>query len=270
MVKKILAAIRRRLRQESLEAQVVGREKHLYSLYRKMREQKLPFGDVMDVYAFRIVVDSVDTCYRVLGVVHNMYKPVLGKFKDYIAMPKANGYQSLHTVLFGPYGVPIEVQIRNENMHAVAESGIAAHWDYRDRAGNAAEKHAHQWMRELLELHKEAGDSVEFIENLKIDLFPDEIFVFTPAGRHSGVAARRDCGRSRLCDSYRCRQHMCRGQSRPKLRPASNPAADGTNGRGGDRAVGPPKSQLVELCRHRQGSGKHQIAAKKSSQRRGG
>ena len=184
VVKKILAAIRRRLRQESLETEVLGREKHLYSLYRKMREQKLPFGDVMDVYAFRIIVDSVDTCYRVLGVVHNMYKPVPGKFKDYIAMPKANGYQSLHTVLFGPYGVPIEVQIRTEDMHAVAESGIAAHWDYKsnEAGGNAAEMRANQWMRELLELHKQAGDSVEFIEHLKIDLFPDEIFVFTPAG----------------------------------------------------------------------------------------
>ena len=184
VVKKILTAIRRRLRQEDLEAQVLGREKHLYSLYRKMREQNLPFADVMDVYAFRIVVASADTCYRVLGVVHNMYRPVPGKFKDYIAMPKANGYQSLHTVLFGPYGVPIEVQIRTGDMHEVAESGIAAHWHYKTRngGGNAAEKHANQWMRELLELHKQAGDSVEFIEHLKIDLFPDEIFVFTPAG----------------------------------------------------------------------------------------
>lgn len=184
VVKKILAAIRRRLRQESLEAEVLGREKHLYSLYRKMREQRLPFGDVMDVYAFRIIVDSVDTCYRVLGVVHNMYKPAPGKFKDYIAMPKANGYQSLHTVLFGPYGVPIEIQIRTEDMNAVAESGIAAHWHYKsdEQDGNVAEHHANQWMRELLELHKQAGDSVEFIEHLKIDLFPDEIFVFTPAG----------------------------------------------------------------------------------------
>ena len=184
VVKKILTGLKRRLRQEGIEAQVIGREKHLYSLYRKMRTRGVSFGDVMDVYAFRIIVDTVDTCYRVLGAVHNLYKPVPGKFKDYVAIPKSNGYQSLHTVLFGPYGVPIEVQVRTEDMHAVAESGIAAHWHYKtDGAGiNAAQKRAHQWLRELLELHKQAGNSVEFIEHLKIDLFPDEVYVFTPAG----------------------------------------------------------------------------------------
>ena len=184
VVKKILTAIRRRLRQESLEGEVIGREKHLYSLYNKMHARALSFSEVMDVYAFRIIVDNVDMCYRILGAVHNLYKPVPGKFKDYIALPKANGYQSLHTVLFGPYGVPIEVQIRTEDMHAVAESGIAAHWLYKNDDGgvNAAQKRAHQWLRELLELHKQAGDPAEFIEHLKIDLFPDEVYVFTPAG----------------------------------------------------------------------------------------
>lgn len=184
VVKKILAAIRRRLRQEGLNVEVIGREKHLFSVYRKMQQRSLSFADVMDVYGFRIVVDKVDTCYRVLGVIHNLYKPVPGRFKDYIAIPKANGYQSLHTVLFGPYGVPIEVQVRTEDMHAVAESGIAAHWLYKtggDRI-NAAQKRANQWLRGLLELHKQAGDSAEFIEHLKIDLFPDEIYIFTPAG----------------------------------------------------------------------------------------
>lgn len=184
VVKKILTAIRRRLRQEGVDAKVIGREKHLYSLYRKMRNRALSFSEVLDVYAFRIVVDTADTCYRALGVVHNLYKPVPGKFKDYIAIPKTNGYQSLHTVLFGPYGVPIEVQIRTNDMHAVAESGIAAHWMYKTGADriNAAQKRTREWLRELLELQKQAGNPAEFIENLKIDLFPDEVYVFTPAG----------------------------------------------------------------------------------------
>ncbi len=184
--KEILAtietALKRRLRQEEIEARVASREKHLYSLYRKMRAKALPFTEVMDVYAFRIVVDKVDTCYRALGAMHNLYKPVPGKFKDYIAIPKANGYQSLHTVLFGPYGVPIEVQIRSEDMDSVAESGVAAHWQYKS-GGNSAEARAREWLKGLLEMQKNAGDSLEFIENVKIDLFPDEVYVFTPKGK---------------------------------------------------------------------------------------
>jgi RelA/SpoT family (p)ppGpp synthetase len=184
--KEILAtietALKRRLRQEEIEARVASREKHLYSLYRKMRVKALPFNEVMDVYAFRIVVDRVDTCYRVLGAVHNLYKPVPGKFKDYIAIPKANGYQALHTVLFGPYGVPIEVQIRSEDMDSVAESGVAAHWQYKS-GGNSAEARAREWLKGLLEMQKNAGNSLEFIENVKIDLFPDEVYVFTPKGK---------------------------------------------------------------------------------------
>ncbi|NIR30423.1 MAG: bifunctional GTP diphosphokinase/guanosine-3',5'-bis pyrophosphate 3'-pyrophosphohydrolase [Gammaproteobacteria bacterium] len=184
VVKKIETAIKRRLRQEELPAQVLGREKHLYSLYRKMRAKRLSFSEVHDVYAFRITVESVDACYRTLGAIHNLYKPVPGKFKDYIAIPKANGYQSLHTVLFGPYGVPLEVQIRTWEMQAVAESGIAAHWRYKtgEAKSNAAQKRARQWLLELLEMQKQAGNSIEFIENVKIDLFPDEVYVFTPAG----------------------------------------------------------------------------------------
>ncbi|MEM7254092.1 MAG: bifunctional GTP diphosphokinase/guanosine-3',5'-bis pyrophosphate 3'-pyrophosphohydrolase [Pseudomonadota bacterium] len=184
VIKRIETAVKRRLRQEELSAQVVGREKHLYSLYRKMREKRVSFSEVLDVYAFRILVDSVDMCYRVLGCVHNLYKPVPGRFKDYIAIPKANGYQSLHTVLFGPYGVPIEVQIRTDEMHAVAERGIAAHWEYKSGAADVsvAQKRANLWLRELLEMQKAAGNSIEFIENVKVDLFPDEVYVFTPAG----------------------------------------------------------------------------------------
>jgi len=184
IVKRIETAIRRRLRQEGLAGAVIGREKHMYSLYLKMRQKRLSFSEVLDVYAFRILVDSVDMCYRVLGNVHNLYKPVPGKFKDYIAIPKSNGYQSLHTVLFGPYGVPIEVQIRTNDMQAVAESGIAAHSLYKtdEKGDSVAQKRARTWLRELLEMQQAAGDSVEFIENVKVDLFPDEVYVFTPAG----------------------------------------------------------------------------------------
>jgi RelA/SpoT family (p)ppGpp synthetase len=184
VIRKIETAIKRRLRQESLAGDVLGREKHLYSLYRKMLEKSLSFSEVMDVNAFRILVDSPDTCYRVLGAMHGLYPPVPGRFKDHIALPKANGYQSLHTVLFGPFGSPIEVQIRTRDMHAVAEAGIAAHWLYKsgEVGSNTAHKRARAWLTELLEMQKQAGDSVEFLETVKVDLFPKEVYVFTPAG----------------------------------------------------------------------------------------
>jgi GTP diphosphokinase / guanosine-3',5'-bis(diphosphate) 3'-diphosphatase len=185
IVSKIEDAFKERLRQEELAGNVVGREKHLYSIYKKMREKHLAFSEVMDVYAFRITVDSVDACYRVLGAVHNLYTPMPGKFKDYIAIPKANGYQSLHTVLFSPYGVALEVQIRTEDMHKVAEAGIAAHWLYKtsdDGVGNSAQIRARQWLHDVLEIQKKAGNSIEFLENVKVDLFPDEVYVFTPEG----------------------------------------------------------------------------------------
>jgi len=183
-IRKIETAIKRRMRQEGVAARVMGREKHLYSLYKKMLEKELSFHEIMDVYAFRILVDSADTCYRVLGLMHGLYKPVPGRFKDYIALSKANGYQSLHTVLFGPFGAPIEVQIRTEDMHAVAESGIAAHWLYKtgEAGSNTAQKRARAWLTELLEMQKQAGDSIEFLETVKVDLFPKEVYVFTPAG----------------------------------------------------------------------------------------
>ncbi len=184
IVQKIQNVMEQRLREEGPPGRIIGREKHLYSIYRKMRQKNLPFAEVFDVYAFRIVVDKVDTCYRALGAVHNLYKPVPGKFKDYIAIPKSNGYQSLHTVLFGPYGVPIEVQIRTEEMDTVAEAGIAAHWLYKtgDGSGASAQVRAREWLRGLLEMQKSAGNSLEFLENVKIDLFPDEVYVFTPRG----------------------------------------------------------------------------------------
>jgi len=184
IIQKIETSIKCRLHQEDFSCEVVGREKHLYSIYKKMKTKQLSFNEVFDVYAFRIIVDTVDTAYRVLGAMHNLYKPVPGKFKDYIAIPKANGYQSLHTILFGPYGVPIEVQIRSNEMDKVAESGVAAHWFYKSGEGvaNNAESRAHKWLRSVIELQKNAGTSLEFIENVKIDLFPDEVYVFTPKG----------------------------------------------------------------------------------------
>ncbi|GAB3109035.1 bifunctional GTP diphosphokinase/guanosine-3',5'-bis pyrophosphate 3'-pyrophosphohydrolase [Aestuariicella hydrocarbonica] len=187
LVEKIQNAIELRLEREHINSLVIGREKHLYSIYQKMRNKKKSFKEIMDVYAFRIIVDSVDTCYRVLGAVHNLYKPVITEFKDYIAIPKANGYQSLHTVLVGMHGVPIEVQIRTKEMDEMANSGIAAHWLYKsdndDDIPSGSHARARQWIQGLLEMQQRAGDSLEFIENVKIDLFPDEVYVFTPKGK---------------------------------------------------------------------------------------
>lgn len=186
IIDRIRNALRRRLRQEKIPAQIIGREKHLYGIYRKMRNNGLSFNEVYDVYAFRIIVDSVNTCYRVVGTVHNLYKPVPGKFKDYIAIPKANGYQSLHTALFGPYGVPIEVQIRTHEMNDVAESGIAAHWLYKTGGSNdrsSAHKRAREWLQSIMEMQQTAGNPQEFLENVKVDLFPDAVYAFTPKGR---------------------------------------------------------------------------------------
>ncbi|HTM63606.1 MAG TPA: RelA/SpoT family protein [Gammaproteobacteria bacterium] len=165
-------------------ASLSGRGKHYYSIYKKMSEKHLPFSEIMDVYGFRIIVDKVDTCYRVLGVLHNLFKPITMRFKDYIAIPKVNGYQSLHTVLFGPYGVPIEVQIRTEEMHKMAENGIAAHWLYKTekKVLSEAQNRANSWMKGILEMDKSSRNSLEFIEDVKSDLFPDEVYVFTPRG----------------------------------------------------------------------------------------
>jgi RelA/SpoT family (p)ppGpp synthetase len=187
--KEILAEIETTLQQALRKAgiatiSILGREKYLYSIYKKMLNKHIAFSEIMDVYAFRIIVSSVDSCYRVLGAMHTSFKPVPERFKDYIAIPKANGYQSLHTVLFGPYGVPIEIQIRTEDMDAMAESGIAAHWLYKNSAKNKARAHlrAQAWLQGLVEMQKGGDSSLEFIENVKIDLFPDEVYVFTPKG----------------------------------------------------------------------------------------
>lgn len=184
IIRSLEQAIRDRFAQENVHVSVVGRQKHLYSIYSKMREKRRSFSEIMDVYGFRIVVDNVDACYRALGIVHNLYKPIPGKFKDYIALPKTNGYQSLHTVLKGPRGVPIEVQIRSEAMEAMANRGIAAHWHYKSEGfTNTSQVRANEWMKSLQELQNNAGNSMEFIENVKIDLYPDEVYLFTPKGR---------------------------------------------------------------------------------------
>ncbi|MDQ8038312.1 MAG: bifunctional GTP diphosphokinase/guanosine-3',5'-bis pyrophosphate 3'-pyrophosphohydrolase [Pedobacter sp.] len=187
MLHTIKESLEKRLSEEGLSVRVIGREKHLYSIYQKMREKKKSFAEIMDVYGFRLITENVDACYRALGIMHNLYKPIPGKFKDYIAIPKANGYQSLHTVLKGQRGVPIEIQIRTEAMEAMANNGIAAHWLYKsDGEGsftNTSQTRAREWMKSLLEIQKNAGDSMEFIENVKIDLFPDEVYVFSPKGK---------------------------------------------------------------------------------------
>jgi guanosine-3',5'-bis(diphosphate) 3'-pyrophosphohydrolase len=186
IVEKIEQSLIHCLEREGLEGEVLGREKHLYSIYKKMRGKRKAFHEIMDVYAFRIVVDKADTCYRVLGAVHSLYKPLPGRFKDYIAIPKANGYQSLHTTLFGMHGVPIEIQIRTREMEEMANNGIAAHWLYKspeDEVPKGTHARARQWVKGVLELQQRAGNSLEFIESVKIDLFPDEVYVFTPKGR---------------------------------------------------------------------------------------
>ncbi|MCW8329562.1 bifunctional GTP diphosphokinase/guanosine-3',5'-bis pyrophosphate 3'-pyrophosphohydrolase [Photobacterium sp. SDRW27] len=185
MINKIHAEIEGRLDDAGIEGKVLGREKNLYSIYNKMKNKEQRFHSIMDIYAFRVLVKDLDTCYRVLGQVHNLYKPRPSRMKDYIAIPKANGYQSLHTSLVGPHGVPVEVQIRTEDMDQMADKGVAAHWTYKDgeSSGTTAQVKAQRWMQSLLELQQSAGSSFEFIENVKSDLFPDEIYVFTPKGR---------------------------------------------------------------------------------------
>ncbi|GGM93591.1 bifunctional GTP diphosphokinase/guanosine-3',5'-bis pyrophosphate 3'-pyrophosphohydrolase [Shewanella xiamenensis] len=186
LIQGIEAAVLTRLNDAGIKGKVKGREKNLYSIYNKMQSKELQFQEVMDIYAFRVIVDSIDTCYRVLGAMHGLYKPRPGRFKDYIAIPKANGYQSLHTSLFGPHGVPVEIQIRTEDMDQMADKGVAAHWAYKggaDGQGTTTQVRARKWMQSLLELQQSASTSFEFVENVKTELFPEEIYVFTPEGR---------------------------------------------------------------------------------------
>ncbi len=188
IVDKIQKTLEDYLNAEQLPGRVFGREKHLNSIYQKMRLQRKSLNNIMDVYAFRIITNNVDNCYRILGAVHNLYKPVEGRFKDYIAIPKANGYQSLHTILFGMHGVPIEIQIRTEEMEEMANNGIAAHWRYKNNEyTDRPDLRARQWVQDLLEMQQRAGNPLEFIENVKTELFPHDVFVFTPRGKILGL-----------------------------------------------------------------------------------
>lgn len=186
VIEKIQSEIEARIGHAGIKAEVSGREKHLYSIYRKMKSKELMFNDVMDIYGFRVLVDSVDSCYRILGVVHNLYKPIEIRFKDYIAIPKQNGYQSLHTSLIGPHGIPVEIQMRTREMDEMADNGIAAHWKYKkpgEQGDTTAQIRARRWMQSLLEIQQSAGNTYEFVENVKSELYPDELYVFTPKGK---------------------------------------------------------------------------------------
>ena len=185
VVTKILDSVKTTLAESGIQAEVYGREKTLFGIYRKMRNKHLSFSQVLDVYGFRIVVDNFANCYVALGTLHALYKPMPGKFKDYIAIPKLNGYQSLHTTLIGPYGTPVEFQIRTSDMHRVAESGVAAHWLYKNDEGALTDlqQRTHAWLQSLLDIQKQTGDSAEFLEHVKVDLFPDSVYVFTPKSR---------------------------------------------------------------------------------------
>jgi len=185
VVGKILEAIKQRLQEMHIEAEISGREKHLYSIYQKIAGRAGTFSQIFDIYGFRIITKDTPTCYLALGALHGLYKPIPGKFKDYIAIPKANDYQSLHTTLFGPFGTPIEVQIRSREMHSIAEAGVASHWLYKtaDAHLTALQQQTHQWLQRLLDIQSESTDSLEFLEHFKVDLFPDEVYVFTPKGK---------------------------------------------------------------------------------------
>ena len=183
---RLLDVIRDGFARANIAAVVTGREKTVYSVYKKMREKHYTFSQVFDIYGVRVLVADKSTCYAALGVLHELYKPIPGKFKDYIAIPKANGYQSLHTTLFGPFGTPLEAQLRTHDMHRVAEAGVAAHWLYKSGGQldlAEAQRETHRWLQSLLEIQSESRDSKEFLEHVKGDLFPDEIYLFTPKGK---------------------------------------------------------------------------------------
>lgn len=256
VVTEIHQAIEMRLERESVNVTVKGREKHLWSIYLKMREKKKSFRDIMDVFAFRLVVDNVDDCYRALGIVHNIYKPVPGEFKDYIAIPKANGYQSLHTLLVGMHGVIIEVQIRTREMDAMANFGIAAHWEYKSATNNTevSQRRAARWVQGLLEMQQKAGDSLEFLEHVKADLFPDEVYVFTPQGK----IVELPTGATPIDFAYSV--HTGLGDSciachvDGQLTPLSEPLQSGQKNRYCQCRGGATESKLVKFRGHRKSS----------------
>ena len=184
VVGKVLRAFGRRLVEANVEAKIKGREKNLYSIHQKMLQKKLRFADVMDIYGFRVIVNSIPACYAALGALHNLYQPKPGRFKDYIAIPKSNGYQSLHTTLVGPYGLPIEVQIRTHEMDAIAEGGVAGHWIYKSGSSvDQATLYTNRWLKNILDLQASSANAIEFLEHVKVDLFPNEVYILTPKGK---------------------------------------------------------------------------------------
>ena len=185
VVEKILMEVEAKLKKEKIKAEILGREKQPASIHKKMAEKNLGFSEISDIYAFRIIVEDIKDCYHALGVLHSLYKPIPGRFKDYIAIPKANGYQSLHTTLFGPFGMPLEIQIRTLLMNNLAEAGVAAHWMYKTKENQVTrlQQDTNQWLKRLLEIQSDSADSLEFLEHLKVDLFPDEVYVFSPKGK---------------------------------------------------------------------------------------
>ena len=256
LVNKIENSLAHCLSVDGIEGDVSGRQKHIYGIYKKMRGKRRAFNEIMDVYAFRIVVDKVDTCYRVLGAVHNLYKPLPGRFKDYIAIPKANGYQSLHTTLFGMHGVPIEIQIRTREMEEMANNGIAAHWLYKssdDEQPKGTHARARQWVKGVLEMQQRAGNSLEFIESVKIDLFPDEVYVFTPKGRIMELPKGFHGGGLCLCGAYRRGQQLHRLPHQPTPGAAVRATAERFDGGNRQRTRRTPQPGLAQLRGHRQG-----------------
>ena len=184
LLNKIKRTLEKKLVDQGIPSYVEGREKHIYSVYRKMKENNRSFEEIMDVCAFKVIVDNADNCYKALGVVHNIFKPIEGRFKDYISIPKSNGYQSIHTVVIGRDVQPIEIQIKTEEMNEMAENGIASHWIYKMGEGTETnpQQKARRWVADLLEMRDNFESSEEFIESVKTDIFPDEIYVFTPEG----------------------------------------------------------------------------------------
>ncbi len=269
-VGKIAETFKGALKKAAIEGAVEGREKHLYSIYKKMQNKKISLNEMVDVYGFRIIVDNADTCYRVLGLVHGLYKPMPGRFKDYIAIPRVNGYQSLHTTLFGPNGVPIEVQIRSEQMHRVAESGIAAHWKYKsggDTFGGVEHDRAREWLASLVQI-QEGGSSEEFLESVKVDLFPDKVYVFTPKGK----ILRLPSGSTTVDFAYAIHTDVgnrcVAAKVDRRLVPLAHDVAQRTNRGNHHRQGRHAESFLVELPGDREGAGRHPPIPEESQERR--
>ena len=255
VVSKILEAIRQKLAEIQIEADHHRARKDIYSIYKKMQSKSLAFSEVLDIYGFRVIVKDVPPCYLALGALHGLYKPIPGKFKDYIAIPKANGYQSLHTTLFGPFGTPIEIQIRTHEMHKIAEAGVASHWLYKsgDSELNELQKKTHQWLQSLLEIQSGTGDATEFLEHIKVDLFPDEVYVFTPKGKIMALP-RGATGWISPTRAYRHRQPLHRRESQPGADAVAHRTQEWRS-RGSDhRCTCQTQPDLAQLCRHQQGA----------------